>query len=36
MDWLLHVGKWMHAATLAWASTGDARLRAKLILWLPS
>lgn len=25
-----HVGKWMHAATLAWASTGDARLRAKL------
>lgn len=25
-----HVGKWMHAATLAWASTGDARLRTKL------
>jgi DUF1680 family protein len=25
-----HVGKWMHAATLAWAYTGDARLRAKL------
>jgi DUF1680 family protein len=25
-----HVGKWMHAATLAWAYTGDPRLRAKL------
>jgi hypothetical protein len=25
-----HVGKWMHAATLAWASTGDPRLREKL------
>src|SRR5262245_47298457 len=25
-----HVGKWMHAATLAWAYTGDQRLRAKL------
>jgi len=25
-----HVGKWMHAATLAWANTGDAALRAKL------
>ena len=25
-----HVGKWMHAATLAWANTGDPRLRAKL------
>ena len=25
-----HVGKWMHAATLAWAYTGDAALRAKL------
>jgi hypothetical protein len=25
-----HVGKWMHAATLAWAYTGDVRLRAKL------
>ncbi len=25
-----HVGKWMHAATLAWANTGDPALRAKL------
>ena len=25
-----HVGKWLHAATLAWASSGDATLRAKL------
>lgn len=25
-----HVGKWMHAATLAWVNTGDAALRAKL------
>src|SRR6266481_1038097 len=25
-----HVGKWMHAATLAWANTGDAELRKKL------
>lgn len=25
-----HVGKWLHAATLAWAHTGDAALRAKL------
>ena len=25
-----HVGKWMYAATLAWANTGDAALRAKL------
>lgn len=25
-----HVGKWMHAATLAWANTGDPELRAKL------
>lgn len=25
-----HVGKWLHAATLAWAYTGDAELRAKL------
>ena len=25
-----HAGKWMHAATLAWVYTGDARLRAKL------
>jgi DUF1680 family protein len=25
-----HAGKWMHAATLAWAYTGDPRLRAKL------
>ena len=25
-----HVGKWMHAATLAWAYTGDASLRKKL------
>src|SRR5207249_2371679 len=25
-----HVGKWLHAATLAWANTGDPELRAKL------
>ena len=25
-----HVGKWLHAATLAWANTGDPVLRAKL------
>ena len=25
-----HVGKWLHAATLAWVNTGDAVLRAKL------
>ena len=25
-----HVGKWMHAATLAWAYSGDPQLRAKL------
>jgi uncharacterized protein len=25
-----HIGKWMHAATLAWAYTGDAQLRQKL------
>ncbi len=25
-----HVGKWMHAATLAWANTGNPALRAKL------
>ncbi|MBI5383851.1 MAG: glycoside hydrolase family 127 protein [Verrucomicrobia bacterium] len=25
-----HVGKWLHAATLAWAYTGDAALREKL------
>ena len=25
-----HVGKWLHAATLAWANSGDPRLRAKL------
>ena len=25
-----HVGKWMHAATLAWAYTGDEALRRKL------
>lgn len=27
-----HVGKWLHAATLAWANTGDAALRTKLDL----
>lgn len=27
-----HVGKWIHAATLAWANTGDPALRAKLDL----
>lgn len=25
-----HIGKWLHAATLAWANTGDAELRKKL------
>lgn len=25
-----HIGKWLHAATLAWAYTGDPKLRAKL------
>ena len=25
-----HVGKWLHAATLAWAHTGDPALKAKL------
>ena len=25
-----HVGKWLHAATLAWVNTGDAALRRKL------
>ena len=25
-----HIGKWLHAATLAWANTGDAALKAKL------
>ena len=25
-----HIGKWLHAATLSWANTGDARLRTKL------
>jgi DUF1680 family protein len=25
-----HVGKWLHATTLAWANTGDQNLRAKL------
>ncbi len=25
-----HVGKWLHASTLAWANTGDPALRAKL------
>jgi len=25
-----HVGKWLHASTLAWVYTGDARLKAKL------
>ena len=30
-DWIgEHVGKFLHAATLAWANTGDAELRAKL------
>lgn len=27
-----HVGKWLHAATLAWAESGDPALRAKLDL----
>ena len=25
-----HVGKWLHAATLAWVYTGNAQLRAKI------
>ena len=25
-----HIGKWMHAATLAWANSGDRALREKL------
>ena len=25
-----HIGKWLHASTLAWVNTGDAALRAKL------
>ncbi|HWH70135.1 MAG TPA: beta-L-arabinofuranosidase domain-containing protein, partial [Candidatus Sulfotelmatobacter sp.] len=25
-----HIGKWLHASTLAWANTGDAALRAKM------
>src|SRR5262245_39021668 len=25
-----HVGKWLHAATLAWVNTGDSVLKAKL------
>jgi len=25
-----HIGKWLHAATLAWANTGDTKLREKL------
>lgn len=25
-----HIGKWLHAATLAWANTGDPELRTKL------
>ncbi|MEI6604142.1 MAG: beta-L-arabinofuranosidase domain-containing protein [Verrucomicrobiota bacterium] len=25
-----HIGKWLHAATLAWVNTGDAELRKKL------
>lgn len=25
-----HIGKWMHAATLAWANTGDNKLKARL------
>jgi len=30
-DWIgEHIGKWMHAATLAWANTGDPALREKL------
>lgn len=27
-----HIGKWLHAGTLAWANTGDTKLRAKLDL----
>jgi uncharacterized protein len=30
-DWVgEHIGKWLHAATLAWVNTGDPALRAKL------
>ena len=30
-DWIgEHIGKWIHAATLAWENTGDQALRAKL------
>jgi DUF1680 family protein len=25
-----HIGKWMHAATLAWANTGDSKLKTRL------
>src|SRR5262245_23061099 len=25
-----HIGKWLHAASLAWANSGDARLREQL------
>ena len=25
-----HIGKWLHASTLAWQNTGDARLKAKI------
>lgn len=25
-----HIGKWIHASTLAWANTGDAKLKTKL------
>ena len=25
-----HIGKWIHASTLAWANTGDEKLKAKL------
>ncbi|KAF0098243.1 MAG: Uncharacterized protein FD128_2400, partial [Hyphomonadaceae bacterium] len=25
-----HIGKWLHAATLAWANNGDAALRTKI------
>ena len=27
-----HVGKWIHAATLAWANTGDAELDRKSVV----
>jgi len=26
-----HIGKWIHAASLAWANSGDAKLRAKIV-----